>query len=73
MSSKTPPASLTVPEPTFDWPTLDANKDARSPAEAAYTTTLERHKVELVKSRAVLKMPTPCGWRPAHAYAPKPS
>ncbi len=46
----------TVEEPTFSWPTLIANKDREiARLEAAYTTTLERHKVELVKSRAVLE------------------
>src|SRR6516162_2213369 len=45
-----------VPEPTFHWPTLTANV-AREVArlEAAYTTTLERLKVTLVKGRAVLE------------------
>jgi len=45
-----------VPEPTFHWPTLTANvahEVAR--LEAAYTTTLERLKVTLVKGRAVLE------------------
>jgi glutathione reductase (NADPH) len=46
----------TVPEPSFHWPALIANKDREiARLEAAYTTTLERHKVELVKSRAVLE------------------
>ena len=45
-----------VPEPTFSWPTLIANKDREiSRLEAAYTSTLDRFKVELVKSRAVLE------------------
>jgi len=45
-----------VAEPTFSWPTLIANKDREiDRLEAAYTTTLERHKVELVKTRAVLE------------------
>jgi glutathione reductase (NADPH) len=45
----------TVPEPTFHWPTLIANKDREiARLEAAYTATLERYKVELVKCRAVL-------------------
>src|ERR1700752_1021645 len=35
-----------VPEPTFDWPTLIANKDREiARLEAAYTSTLERAKV----------------------------
>src|SRR5664279_2802316 len=46
----------TVPEPTFSWPSLIANKDREiARLEAAYTGTLERYKVELVKSRAVLE------------------
>ena len=46
----------TVPEPTFRWPTL-VNNVAREVTrlEGAYTTTLERHNVALVKSRAVLE------------------
>jgi glutathione reductase (NADPH) len=45
----------TVPDPTFHWPTLIANKDREiARLEAAYTATLERHNVALVKSRAVL-------------------
>ena len=52
-----PPAyGWTVPEPTFHWPTLIANKDREiARLEAAYITTLERYNVELVKSRAVLE------------------
>ena len=45
----------TVPEPVFDWPTLIANKDREiARLEAAYTSALERARVETVKSRAVL-------------------
>src|SRR5690348_14660074 len=45
-----------VPAPTFHWPTLIHNKDREiTRLEAAYTTTLERYKVQLVKSRAVLE------------------
>jgi glutathione reductase (NADPH) len=45
----------TVPELSFDWPTLIANKDREiARLEAAYTTNLERAKVNIVKSRAVL-------------------
>src|ERR1044071_1147716 len=48
----------TVPEPSFDWPTLIANKDREiARLEAAYTTNLERAKVEIVKSRAVIADP----------------
>ena len=46
----------TVPEPTFHWPALIANKDREiARLEAAYINTLERNKVELVRSRAVLE------------------
>jgi glutathione reductase (NADPH) len=46
----------TVGEPTFDWPTLIANKDREiTRLEAAYVSTLERYKVQLVRSRAVLE------------------
>ncbi|MGE0565736.1 MAG: FAD-dependent oxidoreductase, partial [Pseudolabrys sp.] len=46
----------TVPEPSFDWPTLIANKDREiARLEAAYVSTLERNKVEIVRSRAVLE------------------
>ena len=45
-----------VPEPTFSWTALIANKDREiARLEAAYIATLERHKVQLVKSRAVLE------------------
>ena len=46
----------TVPEPSFDWTTLIANKDREiARLELAYTTNLERSKVEIVKSRAVIE------------------
>jgi glutathione reductase (NADPH) len=46
----------TVPEPTFHWPTLIANVDREvARLEAAYTGTLERFNVALIKSRAVLE------------------
>jgi glutathione reductase (NADPH) len=46
----------TVPETTFHWPTLIANVQREvTRLEAAYTATLERYKVALVKSRAVLE------------------
>jgi glutathione reductase (NADPH) len=46
----------TIPEPTFHWPTLIANKDREiARLEAAYTNTLERFNVDLVKTRAVLE------------------
>jgi glutathione reductase (NADPH) len=39
----------------FDWPTLIANKDKEiARLEAAYTTTLDKAGVEIVKQRAVL-------------------
>jgi glutathione reductase (NADPH) len=46
----------TLAKPTFHWPTLVANKDNEiARLEAAYTATLQRYKVELIKSRAVLE------------------
>ena len=46
----------TVAEPEFHWPTLIANKDREiARLEAAYTSTLERFGVALVKSRAALE------------------
>jgi glutathione reductase (NADPH) len=46
----------TVPEGTFHWPSLIANVQREvTRLEAAYTATLERHKVALVKGRAVLE------------------
>src|SRR3954454_5684679 len=46
----------TVPNPSFDWSKLIANKDREiARLELAYTTTLERASVEVVKSRAVLE------------------
>jgi glutathione reductase (NADPH) len=48
----------TAPEPSFDWPTLIANKDREiARLEAAYTAGLERAKVAVVKSRAVIEDP----------------
>jgi glutathione reductase (NADPH) len=45
-----------VPEPTFSWPALVANKDREiARLEAAYTGTLERFNVALIKSRAALE------------------
>jgi glutathione reductase (NADPH) len=44
-----------VPEPSFDWATLIANKDREiARLEAAYTANLDRAKVQIVKSRATL-------------------
>ena len=46
----------TVAKPTFHWPSLIHNKDREiTRLEAAYTTTLERFKVDIIKSRAVLE------------------
>src|SRR3954471_6390744 len=46
----------TVPEPTFDWSRLIANKDREiARLEAAYISNLERFNVKIVKSRAVLE------------------
>src|SRR5262245_26660950 len=48
----------TVAEPSFDWPTLIANKDREiARLEGAYSSTLERAKVAIVKSRAVIEDP----------------
>ena len=48
----------TVPEPTFDWARLIANKDREiDRLEAAYNGALERAKVAVVKSRAVIEDP----------------
>src|SRR4051812_41980115 len=45
-----------VPAPSFDWPTLVTNVDREvARLEAAYTANLEKSKVEIVKSRAVLE------------------
>jgi len=46
----------TTSDPKFDWATLIANKDREiTRLEAAYTTTLERFKVNLVKERATIE------------------
>jgi glutathione reductase (NADPH) len=46
----------TVPTPTFDWPTLIANKDREiARLETAYTATLQKAGVAIVKSRAVFE------------------
>jgi glutathione reductase (NADPH) len=46
----------TVPNPSFDWSKLIANKDREiARLELAYTSTLERANVQVVKSRAVLE------------------
>ncbi len=46
----------TLPQPSFDWATLIANKDREiARLEVAYISGLERAGVKLVKSRAVLE------------------
>jgi glutathione reductase (NADPH) len=46
----------TVHKPTFNWQTLIANKDREiDRLEAAYVSTLERYKVQIVRSRAVIE------------------
>lgn len=48
----------TLPQWKFDWPTLIANKDKEiGRLEAAYTATLNKASVTIVKSRAVLTDP----------------
>src|SRR5208282_3902936 len=45
----------TLPQSSFDWPTLIANKDREiARLEAAYTATLVKARVTIVKSHAVL-------------------
>ena len=45
-----------VPQPTFDWPTLIANKDKEiARLEAAYTTNVEKSGAKVLKTRAVLE------------------
>jgi glutathione reductase (NADPH) len=46
----------TVPEPSFDWPTLIANKDREiARLEAAYTANVEKSGARILKTRAVLE------------------
>jgi glutathione reductase (NADPH) len=48
----------TAPESKFDWQTLIANKDKEiARLEAAYTATLNKANVEIVKTRAVVADP----------------
>src|SRR5580700_6322594 len=48
----------TVPQASFDWPTLIANKDREiARLEAAYGATLNKAGVKVVKSRAVIADP----------------
>lgn len=46
----------TIPNATFDWPTLIANKDKEiARLEAAYTTNVEKAGARIVKTRAVFE------------------
>ena len=46
----------TIPQASFDWPTLIANKDNEiARLEAAYTTNVEKSGARIVKTRAVLE------------------
>ncbi len=46
----------TIPDATFDWPTLVANKDKEiARLEAAYTANVEKSGARIVKSRAVFE------------------
>src|ERR1700720_174682 len=46
----------TIPQATFDWPTLIANKDKEiARLEAAYTTNVEKSGAQIVKTRAVFE------------------
>jgi glutathione reductase (NADPH) len=46
----------TVPTPSFDWPTLIANKDKDiARLEAAYRNTLQKAGVDIVASRAIIE------------------
>jgi glutathione reductase (NADPH) len=46
----------TVPQATFDWPTLIANKDKEiARLEAAYTANVEKSGARVLKTRAVLE------------------
>ena len=46
----------TIPTPTFDWPTLVANKDKEiGRLEGIYTTNVEKSGAEVFKTRAVLE------------------
>ncbi|MCA6108247.1 glutathione-disulfide reductase [Bradyrhizobium cenepequi] len=46
----------TIPQASFDWPTLVANKDKEiARLEAAYTTNVEKSGAHIVKTRAVFE------------------
>src|SRR5579871_5398287 len=52
----------TVPEPTFDWATLIANKARKSPASRAPTPALSRRRAPRWSRPAPCwRTPTPCG------------
>lgn len=47
-----------IPDVSFDWPTLIRNKDKEiARLEAAYTTNVEKSGAEIVKTRAVIENP----------------
>src|SRR5213592_4430849 len=47
-----------IPQSTFDWPTLIANKDREiARLEAAYTTNVEKSGARVVKTRAAFEDP----------------
>src|ERR1700712_3653562 len=46
----------TIPQASFDWPTLIANKDKEiARLEAAYTTNVEKSGAKIIKARAVFE------------------
>src|SRR5712691_4687471 len=46
----------TIPQATFDWPTMVANKDKEiGRLEGVYTTNAEKAGVKIVKTRAVIE------------------
>src|SRR3984893_13676370 len=46
----------TIPQASFDWPTLSANKDREiARLEAAYTANVEKSGARIVKTRAVFE------------------
>jgi len=48
----------TIPQATFDWPTLIANKDREiARLEGIYTANVEKSGAHIVKSRAVFEDP----------------
>src|ERR1041384_4548642 len=48
----------TIPQATFDWPTLIRNKDKEiARLEAAYTANVEKSGAQIVKTRAVFEDP----------------